>query len=566
MPMTRRQFLRATAAAGFAAGSARLITGCGSSPAPGNATLLENGAIYVDASSRVSSLVVRDGRVVAADANPADWPGAERVDLGGAALFPGFTDSHMHLMETGIFERVGIGVFGTRNGREVADALAPHVHPDLRVVFAAGFNPPDYGAWSLQDLAALDEVTGERVAIVFDRLGHNCAVNSFTMRKFDTATRPVPYGGTVVTEGGRQTGMFREAAMTMVGTDVFAEFDDADVKAGTEALALRWARKGWTGLVDLMGATGLQLMRPHLLRELEQEGKLPLRVHYCHTVLRLEDVDVAASYRGQDTDRVRFVGGKLFVDGAFAGGQAWTSWPHLNPAGSFGVPQITTNDAEAPSLNVNHIVARAEALGLNMHYHVQGDRAIKAVLDALDGVLLDTGRIGGIHTLIHLAYPTEALVARVNSLNARAGALRVVATTQPGFWDVEADTTQYYGDRAWEAYPVKMLVDSGVSVGFSTDFAVSLERYCPPTSIIQLAATGGRYAEHHPAVTVQDAIQALSMGSARTTGSADVGTLHLGQKADMVVYEEDLHRVPPGEMTENYPAVLSTWVGGRRVT
>ncbi len=566
MSITRRQFLKASATAGLAAGVLPVLGGCGATGDGAPVTLFTGGTIYVDAATTARNLVVQGGTVVALDVDPSAWPGAAVVDLGGAVAYPGFTDSHMHLMETGTMLVVGGEIRpAPRNGREVAAGLVAlaEKHPGAKALLAFGVNPPDYDAWSLDDLAEIDAVEPGRVAIVFDRLGHNCVVNGFAMRKFDADRKPVPYGGTVVRQDGKATGMFREAAMNLVATDAFAEFDDASVKAGTAALAAQWARRGYTGLVDLMGATGLQLMRPRLLRELEQEGKLPLRVHYCHTLLSLADVEVAAGFVGQDTDLVRFVGGKIFVDGAFAGGQAWTSWPHTLPAGSHGLPQITTDDAHAPELNLNRIVARAEELGLDMHYHAQGDLAIKAVLDALARVLDSTGRLRGIHTLIHLAYPTPELVDHLLSVNARAGGRHVVATTQPGFWEVEADTTQYYGDRALDAYPLKSLIDSGVSVGISTDFAVSPIELVNPTKIMGVAATGGSYAAHHPPVTVQDVVQGLTVGSARTTGQRDVGMLHVGYKADMVVYEEDLYGIAPEALSATYPALVSTWVGGR---
>ena len=51
-------------------------------------------------------------------------------------------------------------------------------------------------------------------------------------------------------------------------------------------------------------------MRPELFKELEQEGKLPLRVNYCYTLFNLNDVASAVAYMGNDTERVRFVGGR----------------------------------------------------------------------------------------------------------------------------------------------------------------------------------------------------------------------------------------------------------------
>jgi len=136
-----------------------------------------------------------------------------------------------------------------------------------------------------------------------------------------------------------------------------------------------------------MGGPGARYDYPELFFELEKEGKLPLRVNYCYTIFNLSDVDQAAKYREHSTDLVRFLGCKIFVDGAFAGGQAWTSWK--NKQEGYGLQEIYTDDIGGPELNLNRIIEKVEEYGMNMHYHTQGDRAIQAVLDALDKVNAD---------------------------------------------------------------------------------------------------------------------------------------------------------------------------------
>jgi predicted amidohydrolase YtcJ len=53
------------------------------------------------------ALVVRDGRIAGVGAREAmarlAGPGAERVDLRGATLLPGFVDTHPHLLHFGAF-------------------------------------------------------------------------------------------------------------------------------------------------------------------------------------------------------------------------------------------------------------------------------------------------------------------------------------------------------------------------------------------------------------------------------------------------------------------------------
>ena len=444
MLITRRDFLTETAAAGL------LSSGASGQPdhSSHSAKLFTNGAIYIDAGTKVVNLLVRGDTVAGYNIDPSAQDG-EVVDLGGAALYPGFNDSHVHLMETGLFFHLGANLTGTANSGQIAGKLQDHLKakPDLKAVLGAGFSFEDYDAWSLADLEKIDAVTGNRIVFLGDKLGHNAILNTYTMQQTGiTAQTPVPKGGTMGIEDGKLTGMLRESAMNLPGSKVFEKFDDADVKAGTEIMARNWARMGYTAIVDLMGAPGIRLMRPELFKELEQEGKLPLRVNYCYTLFNLNDVASAVAYMDKDTDRVRFVGGKIFVDGAFAGGQAWTSWE--NELKNHGAPQIFTTDEGGIELNLNRIVAEAERHGMNMHYHAQGDLAIQAILDALGQVVATSGKLRAVHTIIHLAFPTDAQIERIAGFNGS-----VVTTMQPGFWPVESDTQQYYGARAAKPTP-----------------------------------------------------------------------------------------------------------------
>lgn len=428
----------------------------------------------------------------------------------------------------------------------------------MKVITGAGFSVRDYNKWSLEDLAKLDEATGDRPAFIVDKLGHNAVMNTATMKLFTiTPETKVPLGGVMVMENGKLTGMLRESAMILPSTKIFAMFSDKDVKAGATIMANKWASMGYTGIVDLMGAPGIRIMHPQVFKEMEKEGALPLRVNYCYTIFNLNDVDDAVKYMGKDTDLVRFVGGKIFVDGAYAGGQAWTSWK--NNQGTHGLQEIYTDDKGGPELNLNRIVAKVEKYGMNMHYHVQGDKAISAALDALDKVVAKNGKLKGVHTLIHLAFPTDAQLARIKKFKGH-----VVITTQPGFWPVERNSDYYYGDKAATCYPVKKMIDSGLSVGFSTDFSVSPPDYTPATVVIGVAATGGGDPKNHPPVSIKEMVKGFSVGSNVTTGKKDVGTLDIGKKADIVVFDLDLYSVPPEKFNADNPKVLATYVSGQK--
>jgi len=568
MTITRREFLITTGAigAGLAPSSLGLELGpvkaYANVKAAGNegAILFTNGTIYIDADKKAQNLLVEDGKVAGWNVPPEKHPTAVTVDLKGAAAYPGFIDSHVHLMEAGTVFRLGADLMGCKDAESMAKELTKKVKttPENGVVLGVGFSLKDYDKWSLGDLAKMDKVTGDRPAFLVDQLGHNAVMNTATIKLAGlTAATPVPLGGQAIVENGKLTGMVRESAMTLPWDAVFRRLDSQGIKEGTLQMLKHWASIGYTGAVDLMGAPGLRFMRPDLFVELEKEGTLPMRINYCYTIFSLSDVDKAAEYRGRDSDLVRFLGCKIFVDGAYAGGEAWTSWKNLQ--GNHGLQEVSADDSHGKEHDINAIVAKVDDYGMNMHYHVQGDMAVGAVLGALEKVWVKKGKLSGTHTLIHLAFPTDEQIRKMKQFDGQ-----VVTTVQPGFWPVESDTVHYYGERAKGCYPIKNLIDNGLSVGMSTDFSVSPLAYAPATEVIGVAATGGGDPKSHPPVSIRDVIHGLTVGSARTTGKNDTGKLDKGYKADIVVYDKDLYTVSPEKFTKDYPKVLSTWVGGKK--
>ena len=69
--------------------------------------LFTNGSIYIDEEKKVDNLLVVNGVVKAINVSAEQHKDASIIDLNGSAAYPGFIDSHVHLMETGYFFYVG---------------------------------------------------------------------------------------------------------------------------------------------------------------------------------------------------------------------------------------------------------------------------------------------------------------------------------------------------------------------------------------------------------------------------------------------------------------------------
>lgn len=524
--------------------------------------IFTNGIIYINADNKVENLLVVKGNVADYNVNLSNYPEAKIIDLKGAVAYPGFNDSHVHLMETSPFIVLGIDMKNCLTSSDIINSLASNVSKikDGELMIGVGFSLEDYDKWSVDDLRKIDSITGNRLVFLGDKLGHNVIVNSATMNYCNiTPQSEVPMGGILGGKNtGKLTGMFRESAMTLVGNKIFQLINKDLIKNTSLQMFKTWASFGYTGIVDLMGAAAGRILHPEIAMELENEGKLPIRIHYCYTIFDLNEIDSAVKYKDINSDMVRFVGCKLFVDGAYAAGQAWTSW--VNMKGNNGLYYVFPTDSFGIKYNLNRIVEKLEEKRLNCHYHIQGDQGIENLLNALDNVVAKKGRLDCKHTIIHSAFITKSQMQRIVNFK---GA--VVMTTQPGFWEVEDNLEYYYGEHFYTAYPVKDIIDEGIIVGMSTDFTVSPISYCPASKVIGVAVTGGGKPENHKPLTVRDIIYGFTYGSNATTPSKDLGLLERGYKADLVVYDKDFYSIPPDQINNTNPKVKSIWISGKKI-
>ncbi len=557
--------------------AASALGSCNSSPPPQETLLFINGDIYIDADNTVDNLLVQDGVVVRHNVEPGRYPNATIVDLKGAAAYPGFNDSHVHLVSMAVAQSILVDQPALPEGKLT---LSPSdFFENIRIrcsqvpkgtpVMAHGFVLADYNAWGLSDLAALDEASGPDCPVMMaDQLGHSYIVNSAAMRMSNLTEQTIaPPGGTIVKDAatGKPTGMLRETAGALVGNiAIFPQVPDQGVRAPLIKLMDLWASMGYTSVVELMGGPMGRTMKPELLRDLEREGALPLRVGYAYTFTSLKDIG-GYTDAGPDTDLVRFAGLKLFVDGAAGQGGAWTSWENQlqDPSQKHGLHAVLTEDVTGlTDFNIFSIVDRSETLGLDVHYHVGGDLAIQAVLDAINAAKARYGRLRGKHTLYHLGFVTDNQIQNMKALGDS-----VIAGLQPSLhWEYQqANTEFYYGDHAQDAYPYQKMRDAGITLAFSTDFASNTIQLSYPTEIMRVVLTGGG-GKHPNTLTMRDLIEGFTAGGFATTRQTHVGTLHVGYKADIVVFAQDLYKTPPHLLSRDNPRVVGTWVGGRKTT
>ena len=239
----------------------------------------------------------------------------------------------------------------------------------------------------------------------------------------------------------------------------------------------------------------------------------------------------------------RGLAGDLFVDGALGSHTAWLCEPYAD------APHSTGNCYLDPDGIAEHLFACTEA-GVTAGFHVIGDAAVRAVVDAVGRLVERFGapavaRCG--HRLEHLEMVTAEQAATL-------GQCGITASMQPNFDALWGGDSGMYArrlgsGRAALLNPFSLLASAGVPMAFGSD--------APVTSIDPWATV--RAASHHQtpgsAISVRAAFAAATRGAWRAGGERDgvSGTLVPGAPASYAVWETgDLDVSAPADSVQRW--------------
>jgi hypothetical protein len=213
-------------------------------------------------------------------------------------------------------------------------------------------------------------------------------------------------------------------------------------------------------------------------------------------------------------------------------------------------------------------MVNADAAGLQLSIHANGDEANHLLLDYLEQLQVRNGVRDRRFRLVH------AQVVSADDF-ARFGALRVIAEVQPYHLsdDMRWMEERIGAERLRGADAFRSLLDGGAVLSFGSDWPGTAASEYPIDPLLGLyAATTRQTLTAQPEggwfpaqrLTVDEALRAYTQGSTHANFMDDrVGTLEVGKLADIAVLDRNLLDVPPAELLG--ARVLYTIVGGRIV-
>lgn len=514
------------------------LIGLGAAEAPD--LLLEGGPIYSGGSAKPDeALLIRGDRTLYVGSRKeaaALAHNPRRIDLAGAAAFPGFVDSHCHLTELGL-RSFQLDLTGTESVADLKRRLAgwAAAHP-TGFITGGGWIETHWPEKRFPTAADLDAVVSDRPVFLSRADGHAAVCNTRALELGGvTASTPDPSGGRILKDAsGKPDGMLIDHALGLVERRIPPPSAEIKLQALENAMKL-YTSRGWTG-AQFMSAAGDDLF---MATRLASQRRAPIRVDLYF------DVNEAGSVLtlGPSSDaegRIRSRGVKIYMDGALGSRGAALLKPYSDAPDTSGLLR-SDHDKTLP------ILRQALKVGAQVATHAIGDRGNRLTLDWYEEAF--GGRVADRRWRIeHAQIVAPEDVPRFHKL-------RVIASMQPShaIGDLYFAPARLGEARLKEGYAWKSLLKSGAVVTGGTDAPV--EKGDP---LIEFYAAAYRHALNGYAgpdwhleetLTRPEALNLFTRAPAYAGfREREMGMLAPGRRADVSVFSADLMTAPFAEI------------------
>lgn len=496
---------------------------------------------------RPEALLIRGDRIAktgpAASILAEASPGAERIDLAGRTVVPGFNDNHIHAVIMG--DQMSSLSLAGLDERGIVEALRERYRGAPRGVLLYAYKW-DYPYAPHPHRRLLDEAFPHNPVYLAQFSGHGAWVNTLMLARMGVRNRGgwrAPGVGEVLADNrGEPTGIVREAFENpYLQKELYGRWRRPDViRAALEAALPALAAAGVTTVQD---NTWYPEVLP-VLKALHDEGALTARF----SCWRFGPLPAAVRrMERMRHDNVWFHPGpvKFLADGAFSSRSAWLFEPYRGDpvtSGS-GLPPERLAKLFAPHLRRRRRIA----------CHAIGDRAVASICDAVEELSNRFPWIPELRVRIE-----HAQLVRPEEIG-RMRELGLLAAVQPAALSSPAKDLALIGpERVRSAYPYRSFLEEGVPLSFGSDYPG--EALYAPLAGIGLAVNR----EGEERLTAEQALRAYTEGSAYAEGREhEKGVIREGMYADLAVLSENPLEVPASRIAGI--RVELTITGGRIV-
>jgi predicted amidohydrolase YtcJ len=560
---SRRQFIAYAAAAGAAATA---LTSGRKADATGAADVIfRNGTLLTmtPQAGPIEALAIGGGTILAvgsaSDVSGLAGGATKIVDLQGRTLLPGLIDPHHHTVLSAVFANLltnfGYATYPTR-----ADALAG-------LKEAAAKTPP--GQWVrggyfdniLQggdlSMELLDAVSIEHPIFVIYVNGHTGAGNSlaFKLAKIPQDVGTLPGGGRFGRgpDGALNGLIYEEPALLRFFDVALPTITPAMVSQMVTSYAKQVAAVGNTTLHE-PGTIKSAWVQP--LAKLSNSLDMRLSASFSSDSIE-QSKPFAALGPGSKArvipgSRFSLYGIKFWADGSNQQETAAQTMPYLHTTAKGQADYTESQMAQMCSAAMN--------AGWPILIHCQGDASVDAALDAIESAY-GANPPTGINRIEHATMARQDQLERMKQLGVETTFLMsLLRLYGAAFRDVVLGPA-----RANFMSPAGACLKAGVPFSLHTDSPAGPIGPLPliQTAVTRVCQTDGSVIGADQAITIEQALRAVTIDAARQIGLEDaLGSLAAGKQADLTILESDPTKTDPGKI--GAIKVSETWVAGEK--
>jgi hypothetical protein len=479
-------------------------------------------------------------------------PPTRVIDLHGRRVVPGFNDAHVHFVIGGQV-LANVQLLDVSSQAEFRERIARFVQsqPPGPWILSGIWDHERWTPAVLPTHQLIDDVTPKNPVFIMRLDGHMGLANALAMKLagVDRTTKDVPGGVIVRDTDGNPTGIFKDAAMTLIHR-VIPPLSVEQTETAILAAQQEAARNGVTSVQEMAGSqddtTGPEHLRA--LQALEREDQLKVRISVNLRLLDWKNLAGSGMQAGFSDGLIQVGGLKAFADGGLGASTAWLFAPYNDAPTTSG---LATDELQHPEQMFTDMKG-ADKAGLQIAIHAIGDRANRTILDLYQRVEKDNGPRDRRLRIEHAQHLTAADIPRFAQLH-------VIASMQPyhaiddGRWAEK----RLGSERIHYAYDFRSLLDSGAILAFGSDWPVAPLK---PLMGIYAAVTRRTLDNRNPngwipeqKISVAQAVHAYTMGSAYAQFDEKIkGSLEPGKLADLAVLSEDIFHIDPVQIQNTH--------------
>lgn len=522
-------------------------------------------------------VAVRDGRILGVGTldELAGW-GDYTLDetFSNHVLVPGFVEAHSHILEgfysqipyVGYFDRpmpdgsIAPGLTSYDALIERLKALEAALDTPDELMIAQGFDPIYMQDAERLSAKHLDQVSTTRPIVLLHASGHLSTVNSAALARYNI-TADTDMHGVARDANGQPTGELQETpAMSLVTDATHRLMGMMGSERTMQLFGQAMRNAGITTATDLAGTLVANPASKAAWDRVVNSDDYPCRVAiYNIPVMPGMSGDYAqvaqqiSAWREESTDKLRFPGVKLVLDGSIQGWTAVMNWPGYYTGEDHG--QLLT----VPEQLVDWMRPFHNA-GLNIHMHCNGDATIDLAIDAVDQLLRDVAWLDHRHTIQHSQLTTSAQFRKMANLGLCAN----IFANHIWYWGDQHYEMTVGPERAKRMEACATAKREGVHFSLHSDASVT-----PPGHLhsmwcaVNRVTPKGRVLGEYEKISVYDALYACTVDAAyQLHMDHEIGSIETGKWADFAVLEANPLEVDPMALKDI--GVWGTVLGGRK--